>query len=200
MSQAKCRVDVFGAEALQPDRRTQTCDCALGVVDRLIDDVPGFYLAAIARHYAFDVIGKFTLGFGGAADLFCPAGHGAVPDQRMTAHGHLVGVGEGHHLVGEIENELIAGRAQIIPEKTVFGRDLLAIGLERAPVVGFLFQRSRGSRTRRRECAGSAGLPRSCRRAPRRHGERPKCRSPALRTNLRYPALRRVVRTWVPEG
>jgi hypothetical protein len=55
----------------------------------------------------------------------------------MAAHGHLVGVGECQHLVGEIEDELIAGWAQIVPEKSIFGRDLLAVGLEREPILGF---------------------------------------------------------------
>ena len=59
----------------------------------------------------------------------------------MTAHGHLIYVGKGQHLVGELEIELTTRRTEIVPEQAAFRRQLLAIGLDRDPILGFVLQR-----------------------------------------------------------
>ena len=99
--------------------------------------MPGFNPAAVVRHNPFDMVDKFAFGLGGAANILSPAWHGVVPDKRMTAHRHSVGVGEGEHAVAEVELELLAVRTQITPEQTAFRRQLLTIGFERAAVINF---------------------------------------------------------------
>jgi hypothetical protein len=85
--------------------------------------------------------GEFALGFRSAGNLLGPGRHRAIPDERVTAHGHLVEIGESQYLVGEVEIELPARRAQVIPEQAEFRRQLLAISFERDPIFGLIQER-----------------------------------------------------------
>jgi hypothetical protein len=103
--------------------------------------MPGLDLAAIARNDLLNMVCELALRFSGAGNLLRPGRHRAIPDERMTAHGHLIYVGKGQHLVGELEIELTTRRTEIVPEQAAFRRQLLAIGLDRDPILGFVLQR-----------------------------------------------------------
>src|SRR5580704_8287560 len=141
MRSAERQIHVSVAEVRQPNARPQTRRVAVGFVDRLVDDVPGFDFAAIAPDHFLDVLGHRSLGVGCALDVFGPIRHRAVPDQRVADHGHVVRLGKGEHGVGVIEAELRRGRPQPAPEQAGLRRQLLTIGLQRIAVVDLALQR-----------------------------------------------------------